>query len=76
MVSRNVVWICPITFPDITNSDTMFGPNLTGTRDKTVQQNSYSVMMDYIALYKFLIITQVRNSCGRCDLCEQRVIIK
>ena len=37
MVRNNMIQNCPITASDVTNSQNMFGPKLTGTRGKTVQ---------------------------------------
>ena len=41
-----------ITASDITNSHTMFSPNLTGTKGNIVQQNPDRVAIDYVAVSK------------------------
>ena len=52
MVSNNMIQNFPIAASDVTNSQNMFGPNLTGTRSKTVQQKLDIVVMDYVAVPK------------------------
>ena len=65
MVRNNMIQNCPITASDVTSSQNMFGPKLTGTRGKTVQQNMDIVVMDYVAvpkdfikLHKFLALVE------------------
>ena len=48
MASHNMIQNCPITFSNITNSHTMFGPKIAGIRGRIVQHNSYRVVMDYV----------------------------
>ena len=52
MVSNNLIQNFPITASDITNSHTMFGPKLAGTRSKTLQQNLDRLVMDYVSVRK------------------------
>ena len=63
MASNNMIQNSPITAYDVTNTHTMFGLNLTGTRGKTVQQNPVRLVMDcvaipndFIKLHKFVTI--------------------
>ena len=46
MMSNIMIQNFPITDSDVTNSNTIFGPNLAGTRGKIVQQNMDRVDMD------------------------------
>ena len=59
----------------VTNDPTMFGPNLVSTRGNTVWQKLDKVGMDYVAVPKFFLITQVCNSRGVFDVCERSTII-
>ena len=65
MVRNNIIKNFPITDSDVTNSHTMFGPNLASTRVKTVRHNRDRVMEDYVAvtrdflkLQKFLTLVE------------------
>ena len=50
MVINNMIQNFHITASDVTNSHTMFDPNLAGTRLNKVQQNLYRVVMYYVAV--------------------------
>jgi hypothetical protein len=50
MVSANMIQNCPVTPPDITNANTIYGPDLAGTRGKTVRKKPDRVMLDYVAV--------------------------
>ena len=52
MVINNIIQNFLITASGVTNAHTMFGPNLAGTRGKTLQQNSDRVVMDYVDVPK------------------------
>ena len=61
MVGNNIIQNCSVTPSDVTSDNTIFCPNLAGARDKTVQQNMDSVVMNYsdtpksfLKLHKFL----------------------
>ena len=45
----------PINASDISNAHTIFGTNLFGTRFKKVRQNPDRVVMDYVAVPKYLL---------------------
>ncbi len=46
---------CPITSKDVSNARTIFGPDLTSIRGKTVQRAPEPVGTDYVALPRTLI---------------------
>ena len=50
MVRDNIIQNYPITASDITHAHTMFVPNFTGTRGKTVRQKTDRVVMYYVAI--------------------------
>ena len=50
MVNNNMIQNCHITSSDVTNAHTMLGPNLAGTRGKTVLQKPDRVVMDFISV--------------------------
>ena len=65
IVRNNMIQNCPITASDVNNSRTMFCPNLSDTRDKTVRQKPDMVVIDYvdvtndfIRLHKFVTLLE------------------
>ena len=46
----------PINASDVTKSHTMFGPNLSGARFKTVQHITNMVVMVYVAVPRIFLI--------------------
>ena len=50
MVRNNMIKNCPITDSYNTNNLITFGPNLDGTRGKTVQQNKNRLVTEYVAV--------------------------
>jgi hypothetical protein len=46
---------CPITSKDVSNDRTIFGPDLTSIRGKTVQRAPVPVVTDYVAVPRTLI---------------------
>ena len=55
MVSNSMIQNCPITVYDVANTHTMFGPNLSGTRGKTAHKNPDRVVMDCVAVPKYVL---------------------
>ncbi len=55
IVSNNMITNCPITTTAITNARSIFGPDLTSFRGKTVQRTSAPVVGDYVAVPKGVI---------------------
>ena len=55
MVIDNMIQNWPITESDIINAHIMFGPNISGTRVNTVQQNPDRVAMDYFILNRHIL---------------------
>ena len=53
MASINIIQNRPIKASDLTNSHTMFGPNLSSKRVKTVRQNPDRVVMDCVSVLKY-----------------------
>ena len=47
-----MIWKFPITTYDVNNFHNMFSQNLAGTNGNTVWQNTYRVVMYYIAVPK------------------------
>ena len=52
MASNNMIKKSSTNDSDATNAHTVFGPNLAGTRGKTVQQKPHRVVMDYVSVPK------------------------
>ena len=52
MMSNNIIQNFLIATFGVTNDQTIFGTNLSGTRGKTLQNNPYRVVMDYVAVPK------------------------
>ena len=48
MVSHSILKKCPVTKPDVTNSHAIFGPELPGTRGRTVRRPPIRVNEDYV----------------------------
>ena len=54
MVSNYLIANCPITSKDISNAQTIFGPDLASSRGKTVRQAPEPVVTDYVAVPRTL----------------------
>ena len=50
LVSTNAIKNCPVTIQDIANSTTLFGPNQTALRGKTVRQKIERVDTEFIPI--------------------------
>jgi len=55
MVSNNLIANCPITSKDLSNTRTIFRPDLASIRGKTVQRAPEPVVTDYVAVPRTLI---------------------
>ncbi len=55
MVSNNLIANCPVTSSDVTNTRSIFGPDLPSLRGKTVRRAPAPVIGDYVAVPRSLV---------------------
>jgi hypothetical protein len=59
LVSSNVIPNCPVLHTDITNAQTISGPDLASVRGKTVRRVPAPVVGDYMAVSRELVAANV-----------------
>jgi hypothetical protein len=57
MISSNMIANCPFLTSNVTNARTIFGPDLTSVRGKTVRRMPAAVVADYVAVLHLLMET-------------------
>eukprot|EP00957_Ditylum_brightwellii_P045972 3487475-Ditylum_brightwellii.AAC.1 len=50
MINRKTLDNCPIVASDITNTQTIFGPNFPGLKGKTIRQRPEKIEPEYLGI--------------------------